>query len=816
MAKLFLILLAFLEAFAFGLSLASPESRGKLHYVRRFENTTTNTTTTWGQGVHTTCQIGVGSCSRVSSIIWPNTTSTVVHISSITIVTTPASTLGTGSTPVIIPFVGPPQICFGCIVKFPPNIKIDIPEFCIQLLGLKIGNCPPKKNKDGKDDDKDDDENDDEDEDDDDDKSKSKTRTKTHSSTATTTSSSCTATVTATQKSIFCSVARGNTAEAECSTSAYTTVKQCSVIASATTVTSTYTSMPSAILCGPDSCGGRACAIKKIERSEDSAAQDLVRRGDPSLGKWPDPSDHENHESFIVSQIDAIAEDTAKKERYTPKLVEHGPNDGPSANWTTFKDNVEAIGLEGLFGCTSIILVSRKGAWISHIWQTTMDPEEEDLDEDDSTMDPFEHLIEVELPNRIPPDMEFYKFYEYGLNDMKDHPEDGDAGVMFGNSKDGATDTPRSLNMKAFIVTPRKWTYPEVYFDARGRRIPHQVLAHVDFRKGTVRYPDQVRALQTAVTEVYGDIPVEVIDYNPTIVRPENWAAFQWTGKLIVNGELMPIPEYHGRLSRRNVRGKILLQYQPAATCQDEAEWRLWVEGQPAGDRADKWPPLAGQVFSSSSEPDKSDPSDKKVERRQMPTIPTIVTPTTTSKPATTSSKDTLVVIPIKDNPTTSQKPVPVPSEAVAIFYTETLAPDDDDGKKLLREGAWYMFPVMAADAANFDPCNKYPMGHLQLHEPLNLNSVPWPPPIDGEKPFFDRRKCKYKGGNGSRGFGKMSCDDVPEFDCESDPRAKKLLECESHPKAEQSFKPRILCKFPVLEPAGRTQNMKDAVGQPS
>ncbi|TIC92790.1 hypothetical protein CH35J_010112 [Colletotrichum higginsianum] len=858
---------------------------------------------------------------------------------------------------VIIPFVGPPQICFGCIVKFPPNIKIDIPEFCIQLLGLKIGNCPPKKNKDGEDDDKDDDKNDDEDDnndkDDDDDKSKSKTRTKTHSSTATTTSSSCTATVTATQKSIFCSVAR-------------------------------------------------ACAIKKIERSEDSAAQGLVRRGDPSLGKWPDPSDHENHESFIVSQIDAIAEDTAKKERYTPKLVEHGPNDGPSANWTTFKDNVEAIGLEGLFGCTSIVLVSRKGAWISHIWQTTMDPEEEDLDEDDSTMDPFEHLIEVELPNRIPPDMEFYKFYEYGLNDMKDHPEDGDAGVMFGNSKDGATDTPTSLNMKAFIVTPRKWTYPEVYFDARGRRIPHQVLAHVDFRKGTVRYPDQVRALQTAVTEVYGDIPVEVVDYNPTIVRPENWAAFQWTGKLIVNGELMPIPEYHGRLSRRNVRGKILLQYQPAATCQDEAEWRLWVEGQPAGDRADKWPPLPGQIFSSSSEPDKSDPSDekdpsdKKVERRQvcelpnksknpisatpasvgvsasppvsqggsskragievtlsrngsmasqtltslgtgflptstlvpgehfvvflfflflpflslanqhighhnnlvhkpgkhrykehfvlfllslllllffvasqyighhnnlvnkpdkhrvdkhyvllfsllfllllanhhighhknlinfnllhtrtMPTMPTTVTPTKTFKPATTPSKDTLVVIPIKDNPTTSQKPVPAPSEAVAIFYTETLAPDDDDGKKLLREGAWYMFPVMAADAANFDPCNKYPMGHLQLHEPLNLNSVPWPPPIDGEKPFFDRRKCKYKGGNGSRGFGKMSCDDVPEFDCESDPRAKKLLECESHPKAEQSFKPRILRKFPVLEPAGRTQNMKDAVGQP-
>ncbi|TQN66288.1 hypothetical protein CSHISOI_09140 [Colletotrichum shisoi] len=100
MAKLFLILSAFLEAFALGLSLASPGSRGQLHHVRRFENTTT-TNSTWGQGVHTTCQIGVGSCSRANGIIWPNTTSqTTVHIASTAIVTTtPTWRFGTGSTP---------------------------------------------------------------------------------------------------------------------------------------------------------------------------------------------------------------------------------------------------------------------------------------------------------------------------------------------------------------------------------------------------------------------------------------------------------------------------------------------------------------------------------------------------------------------------------------------------------------------------------------------------------------------------------------------------------------------------------------------
>ncbi|KAJ0162935.1 hypothetical protein CTA2_3798 [Colletotrichum tanaceti] len=972
--------------------------------------------------------------------------------------------------PIIIPFVGPPQICFGCIVKFPPNIKIDIPEFCIQLFGLKIGNCPPKGNKDGKDNGNDDDKKDDnKDDKDDDDEKKSKTRksrTKTHSSTATTTtsssSSSCTATVTATHMSVFCSVTRGNTADAaECSTSAYTTVKECSALASAATVTTTHTALPSAVLCGPRSCGSGSCAVKntKIKRSEkeDSAAhqdqdRNLVRRGDPSLGKWPDPSEHETHQGFVVSQIDAIAEDRAKRARYAPKLVRFAPIDGPSASWVTFKDDVEAIGLEGLFGCTSIVLVSRKGAWVGHIWQTTMDPEgeENEEDEDGSSMDPFENLLEQELPYRIPPDEEFHQFYEYGLEDMKNHPEDGDAGVMFGNDRDGADETtPGSLHMRAFIVTPRNWGYPDVYHDARGRPIPHQVLAHADFRKGTVKYPAQVGALRAAVAGVYGDdVPVEVIDYNPTVVRPEHWAAFDQTGMLVVNGELMPIPEYHGRLSRGTVRGKILLQYQPAATCRDEAEWRLWVEGQPVGDRTDKWTPLAGQVFSSpsgteqqqpdkSSDPaddgkddpvDKKSPADKKVERRQQvcelpddkskatatvtatsvgasaspsgslgggsstragldvvtlstngsvasrtltsvgtgflprsttPVLPggpyehnsssstttwisgvsssilsptTLMAPTTspvlpgsingsssstqtslgnnfsknitlysssassffsisspsssssslqtntsvitftttpstslgttvsknatsfpsssqsttsiTTKPSstsifftrgpfgrssspssthhattkssqpppspttitkpTTTSKDTLVVIPIKDNkPTTTtttskkKKPVPAPSEAAIIFYTEIIAPVKRTNR-LVREGAWYMLAVGAGDADTYDPCDKYPMGYLPLKAPLDLDRVAWPPQMTGERPFFDHRRCEYKPPGGSGFFGTMSCDNVPLFECEVDPRANSLIECAPHPKAEQSFKPRIVCRFPV------------------
>ncbi|KAF6821875.1 immunoglobulin A1 protease, partial [Colletotrichum musicola] len=126
--------------------------------------------------------------------------------------------------PVIIPFKGPPVICFKCFPKFPPNIAIKTPQFCIQLFGIKIGNCPPGSEKDpggggGGD-------GGDKPEDDPDEPDKSEEK-----STASSTSS-CTVTVTATHQTIFCSVTRavtegtreGTTVSTTCITSAYTTV----------------------------------------------------------------------------------------------------------------------------------------------------------------------------------------------------------------------------------------------------------------------------------------------------------------------------------------------------------------------------------------------------------------------------------------------------------------------------------------------------------------------------------------------------------------------------------------------------------------
>lgn len=86
---------------------------------------------------------------------------------------------------VIIPVTGPPKICFGCYFGFPPKIVIDTPEFCIRLLGWKIGNCP------------------DDEPDPDDGTTKSN---KEPTSTTEQSTSPCTTSVVATYESVFCSV----------------------------------------------------------------------------------------------------------------------------------------------------------------------------------------------------------------------------------------------------------------------------------------------------------------------------------------------------------------------------------------------------------------------------------------------------------------------------------------------------------------------------------------------------------------------------------------------------------------------------------
>lgn len=96
---------------------------------------------------------------------------------------------------VIIPPSGPPVVCFGCYSSFPPNVKIDTPEFCVQLFGHSIGRCPPDGNEDSGGDDENEEPDPDDDDDDDDEPDEEEDEEE-----------ECTESVTATYVSVFCTV----------------------------------------------------------------------------------------------------------------------------------------------------------------------------------------------------------------------------------------------------------------------------------------------------------------------------------------------------------------------------------------------------------------------------------------------------------------------------------------------------------------------------------------------------------------------------------------------------------------------------------
>ncbi|WYZ41296.1 hypothetical protein EsH8_V_000191 [Colletotrichum jinshuiense] len=274
--------------------------------------------------------------------------------------------------------------------------------------------------------------------------------------------------------------------------------------------------------------------------------------------------------------------------RYAPKLVRHDPSPDAhvTANWVTFKDNVEALALEGLYGCTSIVLVSQRSAWMSHIWETTFV---------DHNSDDFEYMVTDDLLYRPPPGDPLFEYYEYGLENLKNSKEHGDPGIMFGDEDVESA----KLEMQAFIITPRQHLHPAFYYDANNEVVNEDILKDIDHQKGTVKYPEKVNRLVGVITETYGAIPVQVVDYNPVFLPREKWETWVIEGSLLDdNGISKSAEEILTDLTIGTPRGKVLIQYQPAKTCVEMAKWRLWVEGQQASHWADQWTPTYDQIFS--------------------------------------------------------------------------------------------------------------------------------------------------------------------------------------------------------------------------
>ncbi|KAI1267675.1 hypothetical protein F5Y18DRAFT_308167 [Xylariaceae sp. FL1019] len=520
------------------------------------------------------------------------------------IYTTTTSPGGSDPTvvPVIIPFDGPPKLCFGCYTSFPPNIQISLPELCIRLFGIDIGNCPEST-----------DSPDPTSGDHDPTKSDNDPTKPTRSTSST---ASCTSSLTATYESVFCTVTneqQTRTAE-QCSTKVYSMVTGCSVTASTATTTTTIHLERATDVCSPNTCGKLSCPLGNPARLlsrrapgdteiqhmllKDRAATSLraAKRGESHNGDWTDPSDYSSPEMFVAHEsfFSYQARDAINEPQQSVR-INYDEFIPVTSETVTFKNEVVSIAVQGLYGCTAVVAVSRRGAWASHMFE---DPT---FRRDFITSNPGYEDIYEGLDQTGP----FYAWHKYGLTQLRGRTNLPDGlGQIFGDTLSDDT-----ASTQVFIVTPRErvpaWRKEDEHgnledlVDEQGQHIDDDVLLAEDANADSgPLYPRSVEILSLLLNDLLGSqVPVNVVTYSPKV---ETLAQAKMKLSPAKKAEVL------GDDNQKEPRGKVLLQYQPGK-CDRQASWRLWVEKQPEPVGSDSWDALDAQIWTGSQQQQKRD-----------------------------------------------------------------------------------------------------------------------------------------------------------------------------------------------------------------
>ncbi len=91
---------------------------------------------------------------------------------------------------------------------------------------------------------------------------------------------------------------------------------------------------------------------------------------EPPNGRWTSPS---NYEGFSTDLFMCGEVARTYSEGHGVRLV---TTRDPyvlvpltSSHITTFEDRVASAAVTGLHGCTSVVIISRRGVWLTHIWE---------------------------------------------------------------------------------------------------------------------------------------------------------------------------------------------------------------------------------------------------------------------------------------------------------------------------------------------------------------------------------------------------------------------------------------------------------------
>ncbi|KAI8402491.1 hypothetical protein FOFC_17805 [Fusarium oxysporum] len=447
--------------------------------------------------------------------------------------------------------------------------------------------------------------------------------------------SSCTTSISVTWESALCTVtAAVTTGTPACTTQAFTTVMSCSgTTASTTTSTTTVPAAESTWACSPSRCGGRKCTVAKRGL--------LDRTTYPPKCKWAGPENYADPANFMSAE-GGLAKSLAKK--HEQLSIVPLPSDGStSSKRILFSDLPISLSIPHLTGCTSIIVVSKRGAWANHIWEEPAfkpfeaidENDDEDSGEDEDSDEDERPILAWHRPQLLPRDLnqlgdpvtdfpareqlDFFRYHaleklhtpydptpvdakaedhEFGLNELR-----RDGGIF-----DDESDPHIYFFLPYKIINKKR----DVNYDKEN---PVGLPAMWD-REGAPSpradedgpsFNDQLR---TEMAGIFPDIPIETVMYAPDVVND-----------FADEADINP-------------RGRAIVQYQPGDTsdCDTKAKWRIFFEKQQKPMKEVEWTSLLERGVQDSQWCDPSD--DKKLRARaaceisataSLPSLPTLI-----------------------------------------------------------------------------------------------------------------------------------------------------------------------------------------------
>ncbi|KAK6077031.1 hypothetical protein SCUP515_05214 [Seiridium cupressi] len=363
-----------------------------------------------------------------------------------------------------------------------------------------------------------------------------------------------------------------------------------------TTVTTTEIPAPTEVLdedCGFGSCAEAACAI---------SARDVIdkrrkyRNTQPAICKWADSSNFAPATDFMAGEV-GLAVGNGNFVKLSGPLT---------SKVIRFQDQPVSLAVQGLYGCTAVVAVSKRGAWASHIFETPLfrpyHSSEQVLDENGKVViDPVTQMAKQRLVWRNPttnvwqPDLprvvQLAKFRTGVLNEIRE------SSSPYGDHKYGLNECRNShieaaidadghifddgLDTEVFIFAPYEAVtdkqspnydneFPEglkLRYDADGNPLHDFYRADV----GGISFNEQIR--REISSYFGGNVVIETIPYAPRVRGTQ--------------------AEKDDVLIDSN-RSKILVQYQPAVTsdAESKAQWKVWFEGHADSVKTTSWDPL--------------------------------------------------------------------------------------------------------------------------------------------------------------------------------------------------------------------------------